>query len=89
MVALNRAIARSMVGSPRAGIEEILAIDGRDKLLGYPFYWAALVDLALRAGDGEAASAWIRAGVGASRNEAERAMFRRRETEPRDNLSPP
>jgi RNA polymerase sigma-70 factor (ECF subfamily) len=81
VVALNLAIARSMVGSPRAGIEEIQAIDGRDKLLGYPFYWAALVDLALRAGDREAASAWIRAGVGASRNEAERSMFLRRATE--------
>lgn len=78
VVALNLAIARSRVGRARDGIEEILTIDGRERLLGYPFYWAALVDLALRDGDREAAAAWIASGIAASRNEAERAMFRRR-----------
>ncbi len=78
VISLNLAIARSMVSGARGGIAEILAIDGRDKLAGYPFYWAALVDLALRDGDREAAASWIRVGVAASRNEAERAMFRRR-----------
>jgi RNA polymerase sigma-70 factor (ECF subfamily) len=78
VIALNLAIARSMVSGARGGIAEILAIDGREKLAGYPFYWAALVDLALREGDREAAASWIRVGVAASRNEAERAMFRRR-----------
>ncbi len=78
VVALNLAIARSMVGSARGGIEEILTIETRERLLGYPFYWAALVDLALRAGDRAAAAEWIQAGVAASRNDAERAMFQRR-----------
>jgi RNA polymerase sigma factor (sigma-70 family) len=78
VVALSRAIARSRVLGPRRGIEEVLALEGRERLDGYPFYWAALGDLAIRAGDLRAASAWLSQGLASARTERERDMFLRR-----------
>lgn len=78
VVALGRAIARAQVDGPARGIEALLAIPGRERLEDYPFYWAALGDLSLRAGDRGRALSWFRRGTKAARNEAERAMFARR-----------
>ena len=42
IVALNRAIAIAQKDGPERGLEEIAAIEDRDRLTAYPFYWAAL-----------------------------------------------
>ena len=78
VVALGRAIARAQVDGPARGIDAILAIPGRERLEDYPFYWAALGDLSLRAGDRGRALGWFQRGTKAARNDAERAMFVRR-----------
>ena len=46
VVALSRAIARARLLGPRNGIAEVLALEGKERLDAYPFYWAALGDLA-------------------------------------------
>jgi RNA polymerase sigma-70 factor (ECF subfamily) len=78
VVALGRAIARAQVDGPARGIDALLAIPGRERLEDYPFYWAALGDLSLRAGDLGRAFGWFQRGTRAARNDAERAMFARR-----------
>jgi RNA polymerase sigma-70 factor (ECF subfamily) len=78
VVALGRAIAQAQVHGPARGIDAILTLPGRERLEDYPFYWAALGDLSLRAGDRGRALGWFRRGTQAARNDAERAMFARR-----------
>jgi len=78
VVALGRAIARAQIDGPARGIDAILAIPGRERLEDYPFYWAALGDLSLRAGDRGRALGWFQRGTKSARNDAERAMFARR-----------
>lgn len=78
VVALGRAIARAEVVGPLACIDEILSIASREKLESYPFFWAALGDLALRARDPARARPWLERGAVTARNDAERAMFMRR-----------
>jgi RNA polymerase sigma-70 factor (ECF subfamily) len=78
VVALSRAIARSRVLGAGAGLEEILTLDGRERLDAYPFYWAALGDLALRQGERTKASEWLGRGLACARTEAERELFLRR-----------
>ena len=78
VVALGRAIARAQVAGFEAGIREILAIDGRERLEEYPFLWAALGDLALRAGQPVRARVWLERGEATARNDAERRVFLRR-----------
>ena len=78
VVALSRAIARSRILGARNGLEEILALEGRERLDAYPFYWAALGDLALRQGERAKASAWLMRGLACARTETERALFVRR-----------
>jgi RNA polymerase sigma-70 factor (ECF subfamily) len=78
VVALSRAIARARVLGPQSGIAEVLALEGRERLDAYPFYWAALGDLAMRAGDLPAARTWLARGLTTARTEGERDMFLRR-----------
>lgn len=78
VVGLGRAIARARIAGPMAGIDELLALDDRDRLESYPFFWAALGDLALRAGQVSRARGWLERGSEAARNDAERQVFRRR-----------
>lgn len=78
VVALSRAIARARVHGPDSGISEVLHLEGRARLDAYPFYWAALGDLALRAGDPAAARAWLARGLTTARTDGEREMFLRR-----------
>ena len=78
VVALSRAIARSRVLGERAGIEEILSLEGRERLDAYPFYWAALGDLARRQGEKAKAREWLARGLACARTDAERELFLRR-----------
>lgn len=78
VVGLSRAIARARVLGPRAGLDEILGLDGRERLDGYPFYWAALGDLALQLGEGARAATWLARGLACARTELERELFLRR-----------
>lgn len=78
VVGLARAVARARIAGPVAGIDELLAVDDRDRLESYPFFWAALGDLALRAGLVSRARAWLARGSETARNDAERQVFRRR-----------
>lgn len=78
VVALSRAIARARVHGPKSGIAEVLALEGRERLDAYPFYWAALGDLALRAGEMASARTWLSRGLTTARTDAERDMFLRR-----------
>ncbi|XXX72231.1 DUF6596 domain-containing protein [Sorangium sp. So ce134] len=78
VVALNRAIAVAQHEGPERGIEEIGAIEGRDRLAAYPFYFAALGELELRRGRREIASQHLRAALALARNAMERRFFERR-----------
>ncbi len=78
VVALSRAVARARLLGPRNGIAEVLALAGRERLDAYPFYWAALGDLALQAGDTEAARTWLSRGLNTARTDGEREIFLRR-----------
>ena len=78
VVALSRAIARSRVFGPRMGLDEILALEGGERLDAYPFYWAALGDLALRLGERTKAAEWLTRGLACARTETERELFLRR-----------
>jgi RNA polymerase sigma factor (sigma-70 family) len=78
VVALSRAIARSRLVGPRRGTAEVLALEGRERLDRYPFYWAALGDLAMRAGDSVSARTWLSRGLTTARTDGEREMFLRR-----------
>lgn len=78
VVALSRAIARARVHGPRLGIEEILSLEGRALLDAYPFYWAALGDLALQQGEDEKARQWLARGLACARTDMEREVFLRR-----------
>ncbi len=78
VVALGRAVARGQIAGPGAGIDELMSIEGRERLESYPFFWAALGDFALRAGQRSRAKVWLERGATTARNEAERQVFRRR-----------
>jgi RNA polymerase sigma-70 factor (ECF subfamily) len=78
VVGLSLGIARSRVHGPERGIAELLVLEGKQRLEGYPFYWAALGDLALRASDVRSARDWLMRGLATARTDSERAMFERR-----------
>lgn len=78
VVALSRAIARARLLGPHRGIAEVLALEGKERLDAYPFFWAALGDLALRAGQEAAARTWLSRGLTTARTNGERDMFLRR-----------
>ncbi|KYG01683.1 hypothetical protein BE21_00540 [Sorangium cellulosum] len=78
VVALNRAIAVAQHEGPERGLEEIGAIEGRDRLAAYPFYFAALGELELRRGRREIASQHLREALALARNAMERRFFERR-----------
>jgi RNA polymerase sigma-70 factor (ECF subfamily) len=81
VVALGRAVARAEIVGPSAAIDELLALESVDRLESYPFYWAALGDLALRIRDSSRARAWLERGAETARNAAERDLFLRRLSE--------
>ena len=75
-----------MLGA-QTGLDEILRLEGRERLDAYPFYWAALGDLALRQGQRTRASQWLKRGLACARTETERALFLRRIDECKDVMS--
>jgi RNA polymerase sigma-70 factor (ECF subfamily) len=78
VVALNRAIALGKAFGPVRGLAELEAIDGAEALAGYPFYEAALGELALAAGKAERAAGHFTAAQAAARNGAERSFLQKR-----------
>jgi RNA polymerase sigma factor (sigma-70 family) len=78
VVALNRAIAIGERDGAERGIAELQAIEGRDRLEGYPFYPAAIGELELRRGDRERARTFFAAALAAARNPTERRFLERR-----------
>jgi RNA polymerase sigma factor (sigma-70 family) len=78
IVALNRAIAVAQNEGPERGLEEILSIHDRDRLIAYPFYPAALGELEFRRGRREAAREHFRAALALARNPMERRFLEQR-----------
>ena len=78
MVALNRAVAVSMVEGPAAGLAEVDAIEHDGRLAGYRYLPATRADLLRRLGrDDEAAEAY-RAALALSDNAAEQEFLAER-----------
>jgi len=75
VVALQRALAVSQLEGPHRGLEELRAIEGSERLAGYPFYSAALGELELRCGNREIASGHFRAALSMARNDLERRFI--------------
>jgi RNA polymerase sigma-70 factor (ECF subfamily) len=78
VVALSRAIAVAQKDGPIQGLQEIGDIVGRDRLTGYPFYFAALAELELRAGWTDSARDHFAQALAVARNPAERRFLSRR-----------
>jgi RNA polymerase sigma-70 factor (ECF subfamily) len=78
VVALNRAIAVSYRDDAERGLEQLLAIQDRDRLARYPFYPAALGELELRCGNRDAARTQFNAALSLARNEPERRFLEKR-----------
>jgi RNA polymerase sigma factor (sigma-70 family) len=78
VVALNRAIALGQLHGPKHGIEALRGIEGRDRLLAYPFYPAALGELCRRAGHSDEAKRHFEAAIRLARNPAERRFLERK-----------
>ena len=78
VVALNRAIAIGERDGAAAGLAALDAIEDRERLTAYPFYHAAVAELALREGRGEDARDHFAAAIKLSRNPLERRFLERR-----------
>jgi len=78
IVALNRAIAVAQSEGPERGLEEIGAIDHRDRLARYPFYSAAMGELELRLGRRDAARRHFEEALALARNPMERRFLDQR-----------
>jgi len=78
VVALNRAIAVAQHEGPERGLQEIQAIDDRDRLAGYPFYFAALGELELRCERRDAARDHFQAALALARSPMERRFLEQR-----------
>ena len=78
VVALNRAIAIGQSEGPSRGLEEVSAIADQERLLKYPFYFAALGEFDLRSGRYEAAREQFRKAVALARNPIERRFLEAR-----------
>ncbi len=78
VVALNRAVALSMVDGPAAGLEAVEALERDGRLSGYRYLPAAKADLLRRLGrDAEAAEAY-REALALTENAAEQAFLTER-----------
>ena len=78
VVALNRAIAVSMVDGPEAGLAAVGALEAEGRLAGYRYLPAAKADMLRRLGRRDEAAAAYRAALGLADNDAERAFLERR-----------
>jgi RNA polymerase sigma-70 factor (ECF subfamily) len=78
VVALNRAIAVAQRDGAERGLEEIGNISGADRLVNYPFYFAALGELEMSCGRYEIAREHFRAASAVARNPMERRFLEKR-----------
>lgn len=78
VVALNRAIAIGQQRGPQAALEAIDAIDGRERLAGYPFYTIALGEFEYQCQRYPRARAHFEAALSLARNPLERQFLQRR-----------
>lgn len=78
VIALNRAIAVAQLNGPHSGIDEINAIDHRERLVSYPFFAAALGELELRAGRHGNARSHFTSAIALARNPMERRFLESR-----------
>jgi RNA polymerase sigma-70 factor (ECF subfamily) len=78
IVGLNRAIAIAQFEGPERGLEELGKIVDRDRLVAYPFYFAALGEFELRLGRPGAARERFRAAAALARSPMERSFFDQR-----------
>lgn len=81
VVALNRAIAVAQRDGAERGLAEIGAIADAERLVEYPFYFAALGELEHRLGRIDVANAHFLAAKAHARNPMERKFFARRAEE--------
>lgn len=75
VVALNRAVARSRHLGPRAGIQELAAIENHSALSRYHLLHAVLGELWREAGDAEKAAGYYRAALECNCTEPERRFL--------------
>jgi RNA polymerase sigma factor (sigma-70 family) len=78
VVTLNRALALAERDGPEAGRRTLEGIVPDPSLVAYPFYWAALADLARRMGDERSAARHYERAALVSRSRAERVAYERR-----------
>jgi len=78
VVALNRAIALAELEGPDRGLQELRAIEGRERLLSYPFYSAAFGELELRRGRRKVARDHFEAALLLARSAMERQFLQKR-----------
>lgn len=78
VAALARSVALAELLGPERGIEELSSIQGLDRLLPYPFYYAALGELELRKGDTASARLHFIAALERARSDLERRYLQRR-----------
>jgi RNA polymerase sigma-70 factor (ECF subfamily) len=78
VVALNRAVAVSMVDGPQTALAEIERLDQDGRLAGYQYLPAIRADLLRRLGRHEEAAAAYRAALDLATNEAESEFLRTR-----------
>ncbi|MFC7549288.1 RNA polymerase sigma factor [Plantactinospora sp. GCM10030261] len=81
VVALNRAVAVSMVDGPRAALDEVEALERDDRLAGYHYLAAVRADLLRRLGRHREAVTAYRTARDLADNEPERAFLAARLTE--------
>jgi RNA polymerase sigma-70 factor, ECF subfamily len=87
VVALNRAVALSMVDGPAAALDEIEALEGDGRLAGYHYLPAVRADLLRRLGRPADAVVAYRAALDLVDNEAERKFLETRLAEAIDSGS--
>jgi RNA polymerase sigma-70 factor, ECF subfamily len=75
VVALNRAVAVSMVRGPDAALDEIELLERDGRLAGYHYLPAVRADLLRRLGRHREAATAYRAALDLADNEAERAFL--------------
>ena len=75
VIALNRAIAVGQHEGPTRALEEIGAIPDRERLVDYPFYFAALGEFNLRGGSREVAREHFQKALALARNPMERRFL--------------
>jgi RNA polymerase sigma-70 factor (ECF subfamily) len=78
VVGLNRAIARGQLEGPERALSELQSLPGRERLVRYPFYAAALGELHRRAAHGAEAAEQFRRALRLARSPAEREYFERK-----------